>query len=331
MGILLLFSQLGGKVAARSSPAWILLFAFLLFCVISPQSLEPVAHFFGIQLVSNFVLSALIFFLIFQAIQESVFNTKHGRKLRELTSFIASQNYQGTKKNSALVILPAFNEESNIEMMIAKMKSLPGLDYCFINDGSSDNTESILKKNQASYVSHPTNIGVSGALLTGLKIAKQHGYEYMIQCDSDGQHPVEKIPELIKKASETGSDLIIGSRFLDSSYSKDESSTPLRRFGSFVIRASLKLFSSRASLTDPTSGFRIYSQQSFSSLIHEMPEEYPEPEILAQLLLKKKKVLEIPVVMNPRQGGESSISGLKSIHFMMKVLSALVGLRLRNL
>ena len=84
-------------------------------------------------------------------------------------------------------------------------------------------------------------------------------------------------------------------------------------------------------MSDPTSGFRIYSKEVLPQLIKEMPEEYPEPEILALLLLKKKKIVEVPVIMNAREAGVSSISGLKSVHFMLKVMSALFGLRLRNL
>jgi glycosyltransferase involved in cell wall biosynthesis len=203
------------------------------------------------------------------------------------------------------------------------------IDFCFINDGSTDSTESILKNLNASYVTHSANIGVSGGLLTGFKIAKLRDYDYVIQCDSDGQHPVSKIPELILTAEKEKSDLLIASRFLDGT--KDESSTLLRRLGSFLIRLTLKVFSTKHTMTDPTSGFRIYSKSIFSILINEMPEEYPEPEILALLLLNKKKITEVPIIMSPRNDGKSSISGIRSIHFMMKVLSALIGLRLRNL
>ncbi len=329
LGIAALFSQLGGKVAARSAPAWLFFFGFLLFCVLSPESLRPIAEFLGIQVVSNLIFASLIFFLIFQALQESIFSTQFGRKLRQLVSTQTSQAHQYAKNHKTLVILPTYNEEKNIELMVSQLQANDSFDFCFINDGSTDSTESVLKNLNAPYVTHSANIGVSGGLMTGFKIAKIRDYDYVIQCDSDGQHPVSKIPELIKIAEKENCDLLIASRFMEGL--KDESSTSLRRLGSFLIRSTLKAFSIKHTMTDPTSGFRLYSKSIFPLLISEMPEEYPEPEILALLLLKNKKITEVPIVMSPRNDGKSSISGVRSIHFMLKVLSALIGLRLRNL
>lgn len=329
LGILALFSQLGGKVAARSAPAWIFFFGFLLFCAVTPNSLKPIAEALGIQVVSNLIFAALIFFLIFQAIQESVFSTQFGRKLRQLVSTQAAQSFTFPRKNKTLVVLPTYNEEKNVELMVQQLRNQGDFDFCFINDGSQDSTETILRTLNAPFVTHSANIGVSGGLMTGFKIALLHGYDYVVQCDSDGQHPVEKISQLIDIAEREKADLLIASRFLDGT--KDESSTPLRRFGSMMIRSSLKLFSSSQTMTDPTSGFRVYSRSVIPMLIKEMPEEYPEPEVLALLLLHGKKITEVPVIMSPRNEGKSSISGIRSAHFMIKVLSALIGLRLRNL
>jgi hypothetical protein len=329
LGITAMFSQLGGKVAARSAPAWILLFGFLLFCAITPNSLKPIAEALGIQVVSNLIFAALIFFLIFQAIQESVFSTQFGRKLRQLVSTQAAQSFTFPKTNRTLVVLPTYNEEKNVELMVRQLRAVGGFDFCFINDGSVDSTEPLLRSLNAPFVTHSANIGVSGGLMTGFKIALLHGYDHVVQCDSDGQHPVEKIKSLVEQAEGENADLVIASRFTGGT--KDESSTVLRRFGSLMIRYSLRLFSSSQTMTDPTSGFRIYSRSVIPLLVRDMPEEYPEPEILALLLLHGKKICEVPVIMSPRHEGKSSISGFRSAHFMMKVLSALIGLRLRNL
>jgi hypothetical protein len=88
-----LISQFGGKLTARNSLVWWLIFLFLAWGVISPHSLEPVAHLLGIQLVSNFVLATMILFLAFQAIQESAFTTSQSRKLRDLISSLAAEAF----------------------------------------------------------------------------------------------------------------------------------------------------------------------------------------------------------------------------------------------
>ena len=62
-------------------------------------------------------------------------------------------------------------------------------------------------------MSHDVNIGVSGVLLTAFKIAKENDFESVVQCDSDGQHPIEEIPRLLKFSSQNRFDLLVGSRF----------------------------------------------------------------------------------------------------------------------
>jgi hypothetical protein len=83
---IILLSQFGGKVNARSAFTWWMIFAFVLFCTAFPELLEPVTHFLGIQVVSNFVLASLILFLFFYSIQESSMLTQVNRKQRELNS-----------------------------------------------------------------------------------------------------------------------------------------------------------------------------------------------------------------------------------------------------
>ena len=62
-----------------------------------------------------------------------------------------------------------------------------------------------------------------------------------------------------------------------------------------------------------------------------MPDEYPEPESITILVGKGAKIGEMPVEMLPKSTGTSSIQGLQSFGFMIKVLTALIGLKLRTL
>ena len=98
-----------------------------------------------------------------------------------------------------------------------------------------------------------------------------------------------------------------------------------------MISGALRFLFGVGPIQDPTSGFRVYSRRAIDQLIHCMPDEYPEPELLALAATRGLRVSESPVIMQARQGGKSSIGGLSSIQYMLKVLTALTGLRLRAL
>ena len=349
--LFLLFSQFGAKLSAGASVLWWLIAAFLVFSVLAPYSLAPLAHALGVQLPSNLILGSLSLFLLFLSIQEAAVSTGLSRKFREATCTLAARDFEAElrarrpdffnktpKQKSALVILPTYNEEKNIEAMVRRLEQLPAsigtllLDYCFVNDGSKDQTPILLKRLCPSHtVSHISNTGVAGVILTGFKIASSCEIDFVIQCDSDGQHPVEQIPEIANEAIRRSTDLLVGSRFVNQSrLSKHESTTRARQMGSIVLHFALSLFGGKSLVRDPTSGFRVYSTRAARALQATMPDEYPEPESVALLQLLKFKIEEHPVAMNPRAGGESSLSGFRGIQFMIKVLTALLGLRLRT-
>ncbi len=343
--ILNLVAQFGGKLTARNSLVWWLIFSFLLFCLISPASLLPLAHALGIQLVSNFVFAAMLLFLVFQAIQESAFSTQQSRKLRDFVSSHAADSFCQKQKSRSgssfprvVICMPCYNESEYLPTLISHLKEfkekIADLPFEFIfsvvNDGSSDESRAILENNiPMAYTSHLTNVGVAGALLTSFKVAELLDAKYVIQCDADGQHPLHFIPKLVEAAEASSADLLIGSRFM--TQVEDRSSTELRRFGSKVIIAAIRLFQGSKDVRDPTSGFRVYSKKARQHLLKTMPDEYPEPESIALLLLQNLKVAEFPVVMSERQGGVSSLGGIAGARFMLKVISALLGLRLRTI
>ena len=98
-----------------------------------------------------------------------------------------------------------------------------------------------------------------------------------------------------------------------------------------MVNIVLALFGRTARVRDPTSGFRVYSAQAVRALLKIMPDEYPEPETIALLALRGMRIAEVPVRMGPRTAGRSTLAGFSSIRYMVKVTSALAGLRLRSL
>ena len=338
--LLLLLSQLGRKLSARSSPMIWLVSLFLFVSTVNPMVLRSLADVLQIELISNFVLASLIFLLFWQSFQSEARIHTLSKKIIDSTTTQAAIAFIKTFNESTptcLVVIPCYNEESNIPDLVKSLKAefstRQEFEYLIVNNGSSDQSEKLLNTlAPQNYTSHTTNVGVSGVLQTGFKVAKKLNCPYVIQCDADGQHPIDGIANLLQNASSVQCDLMIGSRFAPGSSSTNyESTTPLRRFGALLIKTTLALFGRSASVTDPTSGFRAYSQQAYEVLLKDIPEDYPEPESIAILSNKNLKILETPASMKPRQGGTSSISGLKQATYMIKVISALLGLRLRSL
>jgi len=343
---LIVFSQFGGRIRAASATSWWLVALFLLIGVIDPKLYQPIADVLGVKLVSNLVLAAVTLFLMYQLLELSAITTSDRRRIRTALSALAADAFIDRRRAAAVtsrpdvfVIVPCYNEEKALPRMISRLSDLKAcapfsLDYCLIDDASTDRSAALLARLAPfNYARHMANLGVSGGLMTGFAMGEALGAQYMVQCDGDGQHPVEEIPRLLQIAREQGGDLVVGSRFVsdDRRQANHESTTQLRRYGSLLLVWTLRVLWPTARSTDPTSGFRVYSARATKLLLQVMPDEYPEPETIALAQTARLKMCEVPVVMEPRTTGQSSLSGIKSLFFMVKVITALVGLRLRSI
>ena len=222
-----------------------------------------------------------------------------------------------------LLIIPAYNEEENILGTVKKIKEYSEeIDYIVINDGSKDNTLQILKDNKINHINLIENLGIGGAVQTGYKYAYENDYDIAIQFDGDGQHDVNYIPQICEPLINGQADMVIGTRYLDKKESKFQS-TFMRRLGSNIISIFIKVFTGKK-ITDPTSGFRAVNKKVIKEFAQEYPTEYPEPESTVSLLVSGYKVLEVPVSMNERTGGVSSIRLWKTVDYMLKVVLAII-------
>ena len=226
-----------------------------------------------------------------------------------------------------LLIIPAYNEQDNILNVcnIIKdynIKSKQKLDYIVINDGSSDNTLKILKDNNLNYINLINNLGIGGAVQTGYKYAYENDYDIAIQFDGDGQHNVNFVPNICEPIIKGQADLVIGSRYLDKTTSEFKS-TFMRRFGGKIISFFIKVCT-RNKITDPTSGFRAANKEVIEEFAQNYPTEYPEPESSVTALINGYKIKEVPVSMNERIAGKSSIRFWKSADYMIKVCLAII-------
>ncbi len=241
-----------------------------------------------------------------------------------------------------LIIIPAYNEEKNIEKLLDQLEQ-PDIaaiaDVLIMNDASSDDTNWIVKGRKYQIVTHVFNLGYGSALQLGYKYAIRRGYEYVIQMDADGQHDVCNIPviyEKLKTADEQGKkpDIVLGSRFM-------EGSTPFpvslaKRLAWSLFRTMICLGTKRK-IADPTTGLQGLSRRVviFYSRYNHFDDRYPDANIIMQMLLLGFRLVEVPAVMHPRTEGVSMHSGLKPLFYMCRMLFSIlavwVGIRIFKL
>lgn len=224
-------------------------------------------------------------------------------------------------KSELLIIIPAYNESGNIEKTIGMLKEhTPEFDYVIINDCSTDNTLEICRKNKFNVVDLPINLGIGGAVQTGYRYAVQNGYQYAVQIDGDGQHNPEFIKSMLETIRSQQVDMVIGSRFIEN---QGFQSSFARRIGIVFFEKLIKILTG-AKVTDPTSGLRLINRQVVEQFAKHYPSDYPEPETIVSLLTSGYTVSEIPVLMNEREHGTSSITLSKSVYYMIKVSVAML-------
>lgn len=219
-----------------------------------------------------------------------------------------------------LAIIPAYNEQEALGGLLAELRVLPRdgfeLDALVIDDGSSDHTSSVAKAGGARVLRMCKNLGIGGAVQSGLRLAHREGYDAAVQIDGDGQHPPGELPLLLSRDG----DLVIGTRYR----SKDGfRSVAMRRLGSWWLRVLLRAVT-RLKVSDPTSGFRLYRKRALDLFDETYPYDFPEPESLAIARAAGLTVAEVPVTMRERQGGKSSIAAFDSIYYMVKVTVAVL-------
>ena len=221
-----------------------------------------------------------------------------------------------------LVILPALNEGRSIARTVRGIREgLPAVDVLVVNDGSSDDTTAEARTAGAQVLELPYNLGIGAAVQAGFQFARAHDYDIVLRNDGDGQHAPENNVELLTRLASADVDVVIGSRFIDA---HGDYGTPLpRRLGSAILAGLLSAIIGQR-VTDPTSGCAVFNRRAIQLFAAAYPHDYPEPEAIVMLHRSGLRQIEAPVRMIARQHGDSSITPLRSVYYMIKVILAIL-------
>ena len=194
-----------------------------------------------------------------------------------------------------LVMLPCLNEAATISEVIhsipRKIAGVEAVDVVVINDGSSDDSESVAKKAGAEVISHKVNQGVGKAFQSGLNFALNKNYDMMVNIDSDGQFSPQDIPKLVMPILEGKAEFVTASRFLSGKMIPHMSSVKL--WGNHKMSKLISKLANK-SFTDVSCGFRAYSRETLSRLTLHGQFTYTQ-ETFLDLAFKNIKMIEVPI------------------------------------
>jgi len=221
------------------------------------------------------------------------------------------------------VVVPIYNEEKNLPEVLPHMIEYAkkrNWQLILVNDGSRDNSGDILDQTQVNHpevrvIHHKVNRGYGGAIKSGIRATET---DFVITIDSDGQHQMTDIDELMRYLEETDADMIIGNR------KGQKEASFYRKLGKHIIRK-LAQISLSTKIHDINSGMKLYNTQLAQKYIQVCPDTMAYSDIIALIFINQRHlVLEHPITILPRKAGKSTINTKTAFETVKEILNILL-------
>jgi glycosyltransferase involved in cell wall biosynthesis len=227
-----------------------------------------------------------------------------------------------------VAVVPAWNVAGAIGGVVDDIRAFDAaIEVVVVDDASTDDTADVARAHGATVLELPFNVGIGGAVQTGFRYARDEGYEVAVRLDGDGQHEAGELGTLLAPVGAGEADLVIGSRFVD----PDGAYRPPfgRRIGIRVFARLVSLLGGEK-VTDTTSGFSALNRTAIDLFAAEYPHDSPEVEATLVALRSGLRLVQVQVDMRERQAGTSSITFVRSLYYIVKVMLALLVASLRR-
>ena len=218
------------------------------------------------------------------------------------------------------VILPALNEEDNLEALANEITDYFNTKHIkyeiiIVNDGSTDKTGEIANKLSKTYknvfvIHHPKNKGYGKSLRDGFRAGK---YEYLFFTDADRQFRINSLDAFFPLMKERKIDMVIGFRI-------DRKDNSLRKFLAWCFNKTISILFS-LNYKDIDCAFKLFKRASLESLEIRSDDFLINTEILAKAKSKGQKVVQIGVEHYPRLEGESTVSCQSILSTLKRIVS----------
>ena len=217
--------------------------------------------------------------------------------------------------------MPTYNEFENIPVVLQRIKNVVECDILFVDDGSTDGSleliEELVKNNpNIKALFRGQKMGLGSAYRDAYAYAIKQKYDYLIQCDTDGSHEIEKIPEFID-AADSGAELVIGSRYIPggSVLGWAKSRQLISRIGNLYSRIVLGL-----KTKDNTAGYRLYNLHKLAVVnFNKATANGYAFQVQMTYLFKDNRTLEVPIQFVERKYGKSKMTANVALEALIKI------------
>jgi glycosyltransferase involved in cell wall biosynthesis len=201
-----------------------------------------------------------------------------------------------SKDQRLAIIIPAYNEVLTIGQVVREVMDRVEARVIVADDASTDATGDAARKAGATVLPLVLQLGAWGAIRTGMLYALKHEFEVAVTMDADGQHMAEFIPPVLAPIRRGDADVVIGSYPERGSRARKLSWAFFRRFNTLDLQ-------------DLTSGLRAYNRAAISVLACDETSllDYQDIGVLLHLKRQRLRIMEAPVIMNPRLSGHSRV------------------------
>lgn len=225
---------------------------------------------------------------------------------------------------SAIVILPTYNEVSNLEALVGAIGETGSVDAVLVvddnsPDGTGDLADELASRGDFVRVLHRSGkLGLGTAYQAGFEYAQTHGFDHILTMDADFSHHPDHLKELIGLAR--GADLVIGSRYVEGGATVDWGF--LRKVISSSANAAA-IFLLSLPTRDCTSGFRCYSTRILTEIRFADIRSSGYSFLVEALYLVVRnggRVAETPIIFRDRQLDQSKISRAEIVKGVLTLL-----------
>ncbi|MBC2703246.1 glycosyltransferase family 2 protein [Desulfobacula sp.] len=238
------------------------------------------------------------------------------------------------KNKTVCVVIPCYNEETQIEKVITTMPE--HVDHMVVvDDLSKDRTVEKIKKMQENnkkvvLIEHKTNQGVGGAIASGYKWARDNEMDMAVVMAGDGQMNPDDLPALLDPVADGIADYSKGNRlFTGEAFSKIPT---IRYFGNGFLSLLTKIASGYWNIADSQSGYTVINKKALKAIDWDlMYKRYGQPnDVLVKLNVENFKVADVPVEPVYNVGEKSGIKIHKVIFTIGWLLTKLFFWRMKE-
>jgi len=199
------------------------------------------------------------------------------------------------------IIIPCYNEEKTISLIVEKIKKIKSLtpEIIIVDDCSTDNTSDVVKKISQLYpdikiVTHEKNLGKGAAIRSGIKLVT--GNIVLLQ-DADLEYDPNDYHNLLQPFAETDADIVYGTRFKGGKYVR------LHFFWHYLANKILTFITNivtNLNMSDMETGYKVFKSDVIKNIKLNENSFGIEPEITVKLAKKKYIFYEVPITYNGR-------------------------------